>query len=384
MSSRAAIALAAAASTAVAQPAFTPVPGPWSFYTRTMRGDGGLLAGSNWDMTSGAQPATWTPVGGVQTYPVPSGTTSGEILALNADASVAAGYSSFNGSWATMRATIWQDGVPLDLGYLPGGQQSTASGVSGDGSVVVGGSDIGGWQNRAFRWTAAGGMQSLGTIGTRQSGAVAISADATTIGGNTHESVFTTSRPFRWTASGGMQDLGLPQSGTFAMASAMSADGSAITGFADFQVVGGNREYGIFRWSESLGMEYLGSLGLPFAERTETQPNAINASGEVIVGQALDADSGPGGFGRWAAVYWSRATGLVDLNTYLPSLGLDLGGYSLSSADAISADGSIIVGSGFAPDGSFATWRVSGVPAPGSLALLGVGALMASRRRRHS
>ncbi len=379
-----AAAVVAAATAAIAQPSFTPIPVPWSFSAVTMRSDGGVLAGSNWDMTIGAQPATWTPGGGLHTYAVPAGTSTGEIRALNADASTAAGYSSVNGSWATTRATIWQNGVPLDLGYLPGGQSSLATGVSGDGSVVVGASDTGGWQHRAFRWTASGGMQSLGTIGTRQSGAVAISVDGTTIGGNTHDGVFNTARPFRWTASGGIQDLGLLQGGSYALASQMSADGSAITGLADIHIAGGNREYGIFRWSESDGMEFLGALGLPFAERTETEPNAISASGEVIVGQALDAESGPGGIGRFAAVYWTRATGLVDLNTYLPSLGLDLGGYSLSVANAISADGTIIVGTGFAPDGSFATWMASGVPAPGTLVLLGLGALTASRRRRHS
>lgn len=379
------ISLAAAGTGAVAQPVFTPGgPSPWFFAIHTMRGDGGLIAGSNFDMSTGSQPAMWTPAGGVQTFPVPSGTTGGEILALSADASIAAGYTSFNGSWATMRATIWQNGVPLDLGFLPGGQRSGATGVNGDGSTVVGWSEGGGGQNRAFRWTASGGMENLGTLGDRSSGAVAISADGTKIGGNTHNGVFTTSRPFRWTAIGGMQDLGLLQGGSFASAFRMSADGSAITGFADFHEVGGSREYGIFRWSESLGMEFLGALGLPFAERTETQPNAISASGEVIVGSALDAESGPGGFGRYAAVYWTRATGLVDLNTYLPTLGLDLGGYTLRSADAISADGSIIVGSGFAPDGSFTSWMVTGIPAPGVPVLLGIGALTASRRRRAS
>ncbi len=378
-----AIALAAAVTPALAQPVFSPSDVPWSFYTATMRADGGLLAGSDYDLSTGTQPAIWTPGGGVQTFPVPSATTSGEIRAVSTDGTIAAGGSSINGSWATTRATIWRNGVPVELGHLPGGVRSAGMGLSGDGTAVVGWSDNGNSQSRAFRWTEAGGMQDLGTFDDQlNSGAVAISTDGTVVAGNTHDGVFNTARPFRWTHVGGMQDLGLLQGGSFASSSAMSADGSAITGVADIHITGGQREYGIFRWSESLGMEYLGALGLPFAERTETQPNAISASGDVIVGQAFDVESGPGGFGRLAAVYWSRTTGLVDLNTYLPSLGLDLGGYTLRSADAISADGSIIVGSGLAPDGSFASWRVSGIPAPGGTVLLALASITTIRRKR--
>jgi probable HAF family extracellular repeat protein len=46
-------------------------------------------------------------------------------------------------------------------GTLPGGGWSGANGVSADGSVVVGWArNTAGW-SRAFRWTAAGGMEDL-------------------------------------------------------------------------------------------------------------------------------------------------------------------------------------------------------------------------------
>jgi probable HAF family extracellular repeat protein len=45
-----------------------------------------------------------------------------------------------------------------DLGTL-GGDESVATGVSADGSVVVGYNAAG--RPRAFRWTAAGGMEDL-------------------------------------------------------------------------------------------------------------------------------------------------------------------------------------------------------------------------------
>jgi probable HAF family extracellular repeat protein len=48
----------------------------------------------------------------------------------------------------------------VDLGTLPGRIESFAYGVSGDGSVIVGHCQRGG-PYRAFRWTQAGGMQSV-------------------------------------------------------------------------------------------------------------------------------------------------------------------------------------------------------------------------------
>jgi probable HAF family extracellular repeat protein len=49
-----------------------------------------------------------------------------------------------------------------NLGTL-GGSESEASGVSANGSVVVGWAKNAAGQTRAFRWTAAGGMEDLNT-----------------------------------------------------------------------------------------------------------------------------------------------------------------------------------------------------------------------------
>jgi probable HAF family extracellular repeat protein len=93
------------------------------------------------------------------------------------------------------------------LGTL-GGDRSEATAVSADGSVVVGAAYNAAGQWRAFRWTAAGGMQDLGTLpGGGGSEATGVSADGSVVVGSAYNAAGQW-RAFRWTAAGGMQDLG--------------------------------------------------------------------------------------------------------------------------------------------------------------------------------
>ena len=65
----------------------------------------------------------------------------------------------------------------------------------------------------------------------------------------------------------------------------------------------------------------------------------MNADGSVV-GGASTLPSGDRAF------LWTAALGLVDLNTYLPTRGLDLTGWTLTDVRGISADGTVIVGYG--------------------------------------
>jgi probable HAF family extracellular repeat protein len=117
-----------------------------------------------------------------------------------------------------------------DLGSICDTCKSWAEGVSADGSVVVGRAGNASNQWRAFRWTANGGMQDLGSIGGAGSVAYGVSADGSVVVGVNSVGAF------RWTAQSGMQDLNqlyaaLLQNGSYLHnATAISPDGRYIVG----------------------------------------------------------------------------------------------------------------------------------------------------------
>ena len=111
-----------------------------------------------------------------------------------------------------------------------------------------------------------------------------------------------------------------------------------------------------FRWEDGV-MEGLGTLpGLGLASVSE----AVSADGSVIVGHI-------GGSSIFdPAFVWDETSGMRSLESVLvDDFGLDLTGWALTSATGISVDGSTIVGEGINPDGFNEGWiAVLPVPEP--------------------
>ena len=256
------------------------------------------------------------------------------------------------------------------LGQMPGSALGTdVSGISGSGSTIAGygwicttfnpnGSCQSAGDVQAFRWTPAGGYQTLGTPGSSDFfGAGGVSSDGSVIvGEHPQPSQYAA---FRWTAATGMVRLPMNiasavtpdggmvaggdnwwkttgQTGTFGpfpgfadqtevnglagTAQAPVAVGAAIDGAGGFGPV-----FHAFRWTPATGLQDLGVLS-----GGESIAIAISADEQVVVGEARVSG------GLWHAFRWTAATGMVDLGT--------LGGAE-SAAFAVNGDGSVIVGS---------------------------------------
>jgi len=122
---------------------------------------------------------------------------------------------------------------------------------------------------------------------------------------------------------------------------ATSADGSLVVGF-----VGGNADFfdvEAFRWTPQSGYRLLRPL--PPAGRGSVALD-VSADGTVIVGTTGSTGSG---YGPEDAFVWTEAHGMQQLQALLEAEGIDLSGWQLREATAISADGRTIVGWGRNP-----------------------------------
>ena len=272
----------------------------------------------------------------------------------------------------------------VDLGVLPGMTQSEAVSVSDDGSVVVGVCRNSSFDDAmAFRWVPSTGMQRLPMIGDEPSGAVAVSADGTTIvgyvgiggdgfrlrmaGANTEFCLlgggargvipvwpsgvsadggtivgaiggggFSIALPNIWTDCSSAVSFGdLPQE---SFGTAISADGSYATAYGCCAFDGSSTGQDGILWNSRTGSRHF--VRPPGCN--SLYPCAVSAYGEHVAG-------GAGFDGCSYAFRWSASSGLEILTSIEGAL------YSL--AWDLTDNGSVIVGrSGTAEHQDAAIW----------------------------
>ncbi len=299
-------------------------PGASSSAARAISADGTVVVGDGGPAFAGVG-FRWTAASGMQDLGTLPGGSYSFAPGISDDGAVATGYGD---SSLGQRAYRWTSATGMvDIGGLPGATQVLGSDANKDGSVLVGTvNTTSGY--RAFRWTSAG-MTSLGTLsGGALSFGYGTNSDGSVVVGDSYSPIGDVA--FRWTSAGGMQSLGALSGGTFSFAYAVSADGQVVVGDSDS--TNGDVAY---RWTNATGMVSLGTLPVPFAYMVS---NGVSADGSVIVGSSVGATN--------VAFLWKSSLGIVDLNAYLPSLGIDLTGWTLTDVGGVSADGQTIAGTG--------------------------------------
>jgi len=290
--------------------------------TAGISGDGNVLFGARLTGTVGYRPFLWVEGSGLTLLPDPDANT--RVRAVSAVSS--------DGHYAVLNGT--RD--------ISSGQPNVT------GSVSI---------ESAYRWTAAGGYQSLGQFGPEpvftpgvdiQWGIAgrAISGDGSIIAGDVFDrrgaDLFADRGvgAFRWTEAGGLQRLPFLSDAPlglaierYAQVNGISRDGSTIVGAS--KGADGLIQAAYWRGSTITGLGFIPGTTPGSAE---TVARAASADGSVIVGGYYNSSADR------QAWRWSFGTGMQSLNEIARLAGLDLNGFSLTDAVGVSDNGQYITG----------------------------------------
>lgn len=265
-------------------------------------------------------------------YDITTGTTLGLGSLAGANGTSAAYGGAIDGSVVVGTSTVndalnpvpthafrWTLALGMqDLGAMAPGGSTDARAASADGSIVVGGADVTLGGQQAFRWTlsnAATGAGSFASLGAATKIALAVSGDGNVVVGKGSND-----QAFRWTAAGGVQDLGTLPGLAQAQATGVSDDGQVVVGISDSLVIVNfpapldpTTTQRAFRWTAATGMQYLGDLlaaaGVDMSGVTLLSAHSVSADGTYIAGSAqVPGSSDPVGY---AVQYRDAANGVA-------------------------------------------------------------------------
>lgn len=297
---------------------------PRDVFTHGVSANGSIFVGTGRDFRDGRieRPFKVTTTGVPTTLPFPSNYTRGSAYAANHNGEIVVGAVEQGQGGTSGIAVRWVGTTAQPIPSLPNTSIAYAYAVSGSGDLVAGAGDTNGWTT-AFAWSPTMGTVELPRFGgSPSSTALGMSPDGRFIVGAVRTGGG--GRFARWTDLHTVEDLGLLAGYEDAFAHDVSADGSVVVG-------------------------YDSNFSLP----TETTLASV----------------------------WTQTTGHIRLSEYLSRQGISVpSGVRLTEAYGILDDGRTIVGRALI--GSQRYGYVARVPTPGGAALIGVAALLASRRRR--
>ena len=272
-----------------------------------------------------AKPIEWTVQGGTVTPAgFPANRLHATFHAVSGNGQVAAGFG-YDGAF-TLRTP-----AGFQFPSIGSSDQPRVQSVSRDGTTVVGFVI----PSFAFRWTATGGFQ---TLPGANAWAMCVSEDGRVIGGRSSAGAT------RW-VDGVAHHFTESGSGE-----ALTPDGLTMVGWSGIP----GQQTRAWRWTfGGLGQELPTAIELPVTAGPDLELRAclalgVSDDGSVIVGRChTNNPAVPVQNQVTAAVIWTDNLGAVDLNRYLPAIGIDLTGWDLRRARGVSANGRVIAGNGF-------------------------------------
>ncbi len=322
------------------------------------------------------------------------------------------------------------DGGSIDIGGVsPGNGVGGQGKISDDGRYISGSTynaaedwtEMSRYDTVTGTWTGFGAIPGHGAqIDAETTGGWSISGDGNTVVGLGWTNIGTAdAHAIRWTQAEGIVDLGSNAVGRSSRANSVNYDGSVVAGWQDgagrqgavwvngvqeliFQsdgvtaaqeafAVSGNGQY-----ATGLGLGRFFAPGNAYRYNIDTDTyevldNLTSGAGSRMAGADITDDgsiivggtwgTGPATFGT--AFIWQEGVGTMSLSDYLDGLGIAYDdGFHFAFASGISSDGQWITGWGNYGSPATTTSFVVKIPSPATAAMLGLGGLMATRRRR--